>query len=342
VSIAYQHRMGAHCESGTVTGLLRHAGMPISEAMVFGVSGAIFFGYLDAPFLPFPTFVLRNQPGKIRRALARHLGLRFREERFDDPSKGMAALDAKLDRGIPVAAQVDYFYMDYLPEYTRAHFNAHFIVVFGRENGRYLVSDSYFPEPAWLDADTLRRARFARGKFAPRGLLFHPEAIPAQPDLPSAIRRGIRRAAFYMLRLPVPFIGVRGIRRFAEAVTGWPKLARDEEHLSHQVMMIHIILEERGTGGGGFRYLYAAFLQEAAGITGDGELAEISGAMMENGDRWRDVSLFVARIGRKRDLGPERLGELRDLILAREGAEREIFSRLARKFGTPPIFFPVF
>ncbi len=338
----YRHRMGAHCESGTITGLLNHAGMPISEAMVFGIAGAIFFGYLDAPMLPFPTFVLRNKPGKIRTTVAKRLGVRFREERFDDPDRGMAALDALLEQGLPVAAQVDYFYMDYLPEYTRAHFNAHFIVVCGRENGRYLVSDSYFPEAAGWTARSFGGRGSPAGSSRPRGCSSTPRRSPARQTSGRPCAEGIRRASFYMVRLPVPFFGVRGIRCFAREVTGWPRLARDEDHLSHQVMMIHVILEERGTGGGGFRYLYAAFLQEAATIVGDAELAELAGRMMENGDRWRDVSLFVARVGRKRDLGPERLGELRDLILDRAEAEQEIFSRLAKKFGTPPIFFPVF
>ena len=92
--------------------------------------------------------------------------------------------------------------------------------------------------------------------------------------------------------------------------------------------MIAVILEERGTGGGGFRYLYATFLQEAAKILDNAEIAAVAKAMMDNGDRWRDVSIAAARMGKRRDLGPQRLLELGDMILERADAEQRIFRRL--------------
>jgi hypothetical protein len=44
--IPFNHKMAAHCESGTVTAILNYAGLDISEPMVFGVSSGIFFAYL--------------------------------------------------------------------------------------------------------------------------------------------------------------------------------------------------------------------------------------------------------------------------------------------------------
>lgn len=328
MSAPFPHKMAAHCESGAVTALLRGAGMDVTESLVFGVSGAIFFGYLSVPMLPFPTIALRNKPGRIRVKTPERLGVKLRTLTFRDPADATRELDALLARGIPVGAQVDYFYMDYLPEYTRAHFNAHYVIVTGKEGGRYRISDTYFPTMSSLDAATFQTARFARGQFAPKGLLFWPEAVPERPDLKAAVRQGIKDAVFYMVKLPIPFFGVRGIRFFARKVREWPKLTRDIDHLSHEVMMIAVILEERGTGGGGFRYLYATFLQEAAKILGDAGVAEAAKAMMENGDRWRDISIAAARMGKRRDLGPQKLIELGEMILERADAEQAIFRRL--------------
>lgn len=330
MSAPFAHRMAAHCESGAITALLNHAGLDLTESLVFGVSGAIFFGYLSVPMLPFPTIALRNRPGRIRVKTPERLGVRMRTRTFRDPAAAARELDALLERGIPVGAQVDYFYMDYLPEYTRAHFNAHYVIVYGKKDGRYLISDTYHPAPASLDAATLATARFARGQFAPQGMLFWPEAAPGAPDLAPAVRRGIKDAVFYMVKLPLPFFGARGIRYFARKIQQWPRLARDLDHLSHEVMMIAVILEERGTGGGGFRYLYATFLQEAARILGNPGLVEVAAAMMDNGDRWREVSITAARMGKRRDLGPERLRELGGMILERAEAEEQIFRRLGR------------
>lgn len=328
--IKYKHKMFAHCESGAVTAQLNHAGQAISEPMVFGISGALFFAYFKIPTLDFPTFVLRNQPGKIRTSIQKRLGVAILSEKNKDPDKAMAALDRLLEQDIPVAVQVDFFYMNYLPAYARAHFNAHFVNVVGREGDTYQISDSYYPAVAELDRETLKIARSVKGPFAPAGFQFYVKAVQSETELRKAIKAGIKQTCFYMLRLPMPFMGIRGIQKFADKVTGWPALCRDIDHLSHEIMMIHVILEDRGTGGGGFRYLYASFLKEAAGYLEMPQLNEIAIEMMGNGDAWREISLFVARIGKQRDLGQNRLKELKRMIMERADVERDLFKRLSK------------
>ncbi len=328
--VDFKHKMYAHCESGAVTAQLNHAGQDISEPMVFGISGALFFAYFKLPTFDFPTVVLRNQPGKIRTSVQKRLGIEISSSKARDPEQAMAGLDRLLEQNIPVAVQVDFFYMNYLPAYARAHFNAHYINVVGRENGRYLISDSYFPRLAELDRETLKIARSVKGPFAPAGFQFHVTAAAPEADLRSAVKAGILQTCFYMLRLPVPFMGVRGIKKFGDKVVTWPALCRDTEHLSHEIMMISIIFEDRGTGGGGFRYLYASFLKEAAHLLQVGELDDLAEEMMRNGDSWREISLFAARIGKGRDLGQGRLAELRQMILTRAGVEKDLFTRLAK------------
>ena len=329
-TIPFEHKMAAHCESGTVSALLRQAGMDVSEPMVFGVAGAVFFGYLPTRMLPFPTFVLRSKPGKIRTRIPKRLGVGFSTRKFRSAGRGMKELDALLEAGLPVAVQVDFFYMDYIPEYARAHFNAHYVIVVGKEGDKYVISDSYAPTLARLEAEMLERARFIGGHLAPKGTMFHVRHIPQKVDLAAAVRKGIAQAAFYMLRIPVPMLGVRGIRCFAGKLMNWPKYTRDVEHLSHEIMMIHIILEERGTGGGGFRFLYASFLQQAADVLGSDELLDASAQMMEDGDRWRDIALFAARIGKNRDLGPDRLKTLSEMIMERADVEDRLFRHLRK------------
>jgi hypothetical protein len=323
------HKMAAHCESGAVTAQLNHAGLAISEPMVFGISGGLFFGYFKLPTLDFPTFVLRNQPGKIRTAVQKRLGVLISCQKNKDPNQAMTALDRLLEQGIPVAVQVDFFYMRYLPAYARAHFNAHFINVVGKDGTDYLVSDSYYPKIARLDGQTLKTARSAKGPFAPSGFQFHVTRVDPTVNMQNAIKAGIRQTCFYMLRVPIPFMGIRGIRYFGDKVTSWPKLCQDIDHLSHEIMMIHVILEDRGTGGGGFRYLYASFLKEASALLQNNQLDNLAKEMMTNGDQWRQISLFVARIGKERDLGPGRLQELKDLIHERARIEKDLFQRLS-------------
>jgi hypothetical protein len=218
--------------------------------------------------------------------------------------------------------------MDYLPAWERVHINVHFIVVVGKEGSKYIISDSYFPKLVELEAESLRKARFAGGNMSPKGFLFYPEFIPDKVNYPKAVRKGIRKSCFFMLRIPMPFLGIKGIRMFAKKIVTWPAFARDTEHLSHEIMKINILLEDQGTGGAGFRYMFATFLQQASAILEIPELNSFSKEMMEIGDGWREISLFAARIGKNRDLGPDRLKELGDMLLIRAGKEESFFRRL--------------
>ncbi len=324
----FHHAMAAHCESGTVASILSHAGLQISEPMVFGISGGIFFGYFESKKFPFPTFVVRNRPGQIRTNLAKRTGVKFTERRFRDPAAGERGLNGLLDEGKPAACQTDFFYMNYLPNHVRVHINVHFIIVVNRKGENYIVSDCYSPSLAEIDRDSLIKARFAGGSFAPHGFLFYPKYLPESIDYKKAIWKGIKSASFMMVKLPMPFLGVKGIRLFARKVLEWPTIARDTEHLSHEIMKINIFLEDQGTGGAGFRFMYATFLREASELLNDPDLLDMSGRIMEIGDRWREISLFAARIGKRRDLGRDRLGELGSMISDRADEEEAFFRDL--------------
>ena len=330
-TLPFKHQMAAHCESGAVTSLLNNAGLEITEPMVFGISSGIFFGYFHKmKSFTFPTFIVRNKPGSMRENLAKRLGIKFHTEKFRSQEEGMRRLDELLGKKIPVAVQVDFFYMDYLPEWERVHINVHFIVVVGRKGSKYIVSDSYFPKLVELESESLRKARFAGGSMSPKGFLFYPEYIPNHIDYRQAIIKGTKKTCFYMLKIPIPFLGIKGIRRFAKKIVEWPSLARDTEHLSHEVMKINILLEDQGTGGAGFRFMYATFLQQASGILNNQEWSLLSKEMMEIGDGWREISLFASRIGKNRDLGQNRLKELGTMLLERADAEERFFKRLKK------------
>ncbi len=326
--------MYAHCESGTVTGLLRYHGQKISEPMVFGIAAGACAVFIKTPKVPFPVFEMRTKPGDIRRKIAKRLGIGFETARFKEPRKAFDRLAALVDKGIPVALQVDMFYMDYIPSYMKNHFNAHYIVAAGREQDGFIISDCYYPTLSKISDASLEKGRFARGDFAPSGFMFHAASVPSISEscLKTAIRQGIRQAAFIMTRLPIPFIGVKAIRKFARDIPTWPQKTRSSDELSHWIMLIHLLLEERGTGGGGFRFMYAAFLQEAYGIFNSTELLSLSQQMMANGDKWREISLIVSRSAKNRDLGPEKLAEISDLILARADEEERLFTDLYKIF----------
>ncbi|MFA5727419.1 MAG: BtrH N-terminal domain-containing protein [Saccharofermentanaceae bacterium] len=327
----FNHKMAAHCESGTLTSLLNYAGLEISEPLVFGISSGIFFGYFHkTKAFSFPTFIVRNKPGQMRKNIEKRLGVKFSTYTFNSPDKGMAKLDEIIPQNIPTACQVDFFYLDYVPSWERVHINAHFMTVIGKEGNNYVISDAYFPTIMQLDTGSLEKGRFAGGNMSPKGFMFHCKTIPQTIDFESAIKKGIKKACFNMLSIPIPFLGVKGIRMFAKKVVEWPEFARDTEHLSHEIMKINILLEDQGTGGAGFRFIYATFLQQAAEIIHKPPLKDLSQQLMIIGDGWREISLFAARIGKNRDLGQEKLRQLGDMIHDRADVEEDFFKNLSK------------
>lgn len=330
-TIPFQHKMAAHCESGTVTGLLNYYGLKISEPIVFGISNGIFFGYLKLPNFDFPFFFVRTRPGKIWKNIAHRLGVEFITKTYKDPAEAQRELDELLEKNIPVAVKVDFFYMNYLKPWLRVHNNTHFITVIGKKDSKYLVSDCYYQDAAEIDAESLTKGRFALGMDSPKGFMYYLKSVPKEIDLEKNIILGIRKASYGMLKIPLPFLGIRGINKFADKVVTWPKLARDTDHLSHEVMKIYLFLEDQGTGGGGFRFIYATFLRQASEILNHNEdLFEYSKRMMKIGDGWRNVSLQATRMNRHKDFSDERFKELSILIRGQAVAEKDFFSDLYR------------
>jgi hypothetical protein len=331
--IPFRHVMAAHCESGTVTALVNHHGMNVTEPMVFGIAAGIFFAYVKPPAMDFPMFITRSMPGRIISNYAKRTGVKFRTRNFRNPEEGEIELNRLLDQNQPVAVQVDLFYMDYFPAWFRVHMNIHYITVIGREENNYVVSDSYYPEIARIDREAFFKGWFASGSMAPKGKMLYPVYVPAKFDIERAVIKGIKSATFNMLKIPVPFLGVKGIKRFADKIVEWPRYARDNDQLADKIYKIFVFLEEQGTGGGGFRFIYASFLQEAAKLLGNPRLNDLSAGMMEIGDGWRELALAASKVARSRDFSREKLMELGDLIRKRAVLEESFFTDLRKEIS---------
>jgi hypothetical protein len=90
------------------------------------------------------------------------------------------------------------------------------------------------------------------------------------------------------------------------------------------------MLEEIGTGGAGFRFIYAAFLQESSGVLQQPLLNELSREMTETGDKWREFAWQAARCFKNRDKGQVTYGMLSDMIMDIADREEKIFKQLRK------------
>lgn len=329
MTIKFNHRQSAHCESGVTANLLTHHGLAMSEAMAFGLGAGLLFGYF--PFirinkLPLATF--RTAPGNIFKKVTSRLGIQVIRHSFSDQTKAMAELDRCLAVGIPVGLQTGVYWLPYFPPALRFHFNAHNLVVYGKDGDSYLISDPVFGETVTCAAADLIRARFAQGALAPKGKMYSISGIPANVDLAPAISKSIQEVCRVMVKIPFPLLGTRGIRYLAGQMEKWP--ARLGQRMAI-LYLGHIIRmqEEIGTGGGGFRFIYAAFLQETAAVLGDQRYLEMSARMTLVGDLWREFAVAGARHCKGRAGENESFADLAQLLRDCADQEAALFRDLA-------------
>lgn len=327
MQINFTHHQSAHCENGVASNLLKNNGLNISEPMVFGIGSGLFFVYL--PFLKVnhaPAISYRPMPGMIFNKFAKRLGLKIKRIKFSNQTNASKALDENLKNNIPTGLQVGVYNLIYFPDEYRFHFNAHNLVVYGKTETDYLISDPVMETVTTLTHSELDKVRFAKGAFAPRGQMYFPTSIPEKVDLKNAILKGIKNTCRDMLA-PMPIIGVRGIKMVSRQIRKWP-LKHGTKKANHYLAQMVRMQEEIGTGGGGFRFIYAAFLQEAAVILENEKLKILSAEMTLIGDSWRDFAVNASRVYKNRSAQEDVYNTLADELLAIANREEIFFKNL--------------
>lgn len=326
----FKHYQHAHCESGVTTNLLRHEGVNISEPLSFGIGAGLFFAHI--PFVKVsgtPGTSFRSWPGTIFKTVTKSLGVEVSAERFRTPEKAMAALDNVLAMGKPVGMLSSVYYLPYLPEAFRFHFNAHNLISFGKQDGQYLIGDPVLEETTMILPEDLAKARFAKGTPEPKGFMYYIKNVPSNIDFSRAIEKGIKRNCFLMLSPPLPWFGINAIFLLSKKIRKYPQqlpARKAQLYLGNIIRM----QEEIGTGGAGFRFLYAAFLQEASTLLKRDDLQGFAEELTTIGDQWRGFAYSAARLMKERKSDLVSYDELGNMLHTCAEKEKDFFTRLSK------------
>jgi hypothetical protein len=333
MKLNFEHLQSAHCENGVTRSLLKNIGVDqITEPLAFGIGSGLFFAYI--PFLKInngPVIAFRPLPGLIFKRTCKALGIRIIRKKFSSKEQAEVFLNQCIANGHPVGCQVGVYYLPYFPKEYRFHFNAHNLIVYGHDDDTYLISDPVMENITTLSSYELERVRFAKGTLAPRGQLYYPEAgsIVTEEQIKKAIVSGIKKNVHDMLHIPMPFVGVKGISYTGKKIKKWrDKLGLKEAglYLAQLVRM----QEEIGTGGGGFRYIYGAFLQEAHAYHSIEALLEISKMFTNAGDLWRTAAVQASGIYKNRIGSQEDFNVMGDYLIEIAEIERLAFVALSK------------
>jgi hypothetical protein len=325
----FTHHQSAHCENGVASNLLKFNGINISEPMVFGIgSGLLFFYFPLLKVNQAPAISYRPMPGFIFNKAAKRLGIKVKRIKFSSPEKAQIALENNLKNNIPTGLQVGVYNLTYFPDEYRFHFNAHNLVVYGKKENTFLISDPVMETVTTLTEAELEKVRFAKGVLSPKGQMYYPEYIPSEINLEKAIKKGIKNTCNDMLA-PVPIVGVAAMRFLAKSIRKWPK-TKGVKVANHYLAQMIRMQEEIGTGGGGFRFIYGAFLQEAAVILKKDQLKELSLEITQIGDLWRDFAVDASRVYKNRSNLEDVYNTLADQLLHIADLEESFFKKLKK------------
>jgi hypothetical protein len=352
---SYKHKIASHCESGSVRNLLNFSGFDISEQMVFGIGSGILFAYLFFTKGPggFPVTAIRLPMGAIVANISKRLGADMFMKKYSNPDDPMKLADRMIDAGKPVTLCVDMFYMKYLPKLMQIHVPFHFIVLIGRDEDNYYISDPYYDGIGKLSREEIRLAWNTHSLLAKDNFIAYVVEPPKSVDWKKVLKKSLRSTCMNILLGPgakqlFPMFGANGIRMFAREMLKWPEKYRGLP-LREGMLYTPTILEEQGTGGGAFRFIYGAFLFEASSMLNSPSLKEKAAEMVENGNQWREASRGLIGIAKEIPVDSknyddwfsknkgrldEGLQKVSGLFIQRANDEERIFTDIARIIKT--------
>jgi hypothetical protein len=271
----------------------------------------------------------------LEKAVGRRTGVRVESFRTESAGKAERSLLELLGCGQPAMLVLD---MGYLPYFDfggeEFHFGYHVVVACGwnPETRQVLLADrdeDLHP----VTQGTLAQARGSKFQpFPPHNAWYTFDFCHARPPGPDEVRQAIRQCVRGMLAPPIANLGVKGIRKAAQRIRGWPKIL-GEESLRAACINTAIMIDSRGgTGGGLFRYMYGRFLGEAADITGEAGLRAAGEQMRSIGDCWQSVAGWFEQAYAGKDLAGA-LEQIASILPEIAGQEERVWSRLQEVLG---------
>jgi hypothetical protein len=280
------HEPGRHCASTGIRDLLGFHGVRLSEAMCFGIGAGLGIWYLGLPGLSLSRLI-HVRSADIEDQFFTRMGLRFLWEQFGDPVQSEQALREKIDRGIPALIRTDIYYLPYYE--SKTHFPGHVIVVWGYDEARevFFVTDTGRKEITEVPFSAMREARHQVDSFFEmHGNLFAPEGIALPDGFGEIIRNAIVHNSTVILDDAHGYQGIRGLDTWLGELSDWG----DFPDWQWVCRFTYQVIERRGTGGGGFRLMYADFLKESAGLVREVASLSLTEKMLALGHAWQDLA----------------------------------------------------
>ena len=284
--------VGKHCETTALKRALDYHGLSLSEEMLLGLGGGVGFIYWYMKMMPGPFIGTRyGKVAEFAANICNRIGASVDIIETSSSKRGYQELKELLLAGEPAVAYVDMVYLPYLAIPEEAHFGGHAILIFGldEEKDEVHIYDRG-RNPVTARISELAKARGSKfPPFPPKHRLLKLSYPAKIGNLEAGIKESIRECCQNMLQPPIKNIGLAGIEKWIKVVAKWPEEFKGI-NLFGALMNGFMYIEISGTGGSGFRTMYARFLEEASTILNKPALKEVADMMRESAAVWSQIA----------------------------------------------------
>jgi len=290
----YKQFGGKHAETAAIKNVINHHGLNLSEDLVFGLSGGVSFVYWQMKCMPSPIQAMKyaNSRETAVAALARRIGCKAVVKESGSDNRAKKLLIDIVEEGRPAICWGDASFLPHLasPGEWRSAPSVFVVHEVGIDEGQVSIADRG-KYPINISMEQLVKARGSKLRpYPPKNRivdLILPESIDNEV-LIDGIYDSVAVSHDIMVNPPIKNLGLKGIKKWADLAAKWPKLFPGKSLFGclHQIM---VFAETSGTGGGGFRKMYAGFMKEAAKITGVEQFKEVSKKFMKSAKSFEDI-----------------------------------------------------
>jgi hypothetical protein len=292
-----------HCVTGSLLHLFRFHDCPVSEEMLLGLGSGVGFIYWHQkgtlPFLGGRANVGRKKKEEcLEVAAAVRCGVSAQKHTSSSPTKAQTEMLRRLDQGEPLMIQVDMGLLPYFPFYGQYHFGYHVVVAagFDSQTGEITLADrDATPYPVPLTQVTAARSSTFK-PFPPQNTWMEYDFSAFHQPRQETVQAAILQCAHEMLHPPIKNLGIQGIRTAGKRISAWVDELDDEAISSACANLELYIRSDAGTGGGLFRWMYAAFLEEAADLLANKDVKNTAAEMKNAGDQWEHFADLISPI----------------------------------------------
>lgn len=323
--------------------VIKYYGVNLSEEMLFGLGGGLYFYYYNMRNLKHPMIGGRALPQKFEENLTQHSHINIQIKTADTEKAAWNSLKSRIITNHPVIAYVEMSELEYLHMPEDQRFGSHCVTVFGfdeeenvvyvsdRDQPGYPITVSSFENPQYhhlVPIPELIKARSSNKEpFAPNNIWLEIEWNFYHFLTRFQIFTAIKENMIQFLNAPKTNEGLRAINLFARSMDKWKDWSA--EKLKRAALNSFIMIDQiGGNGGGAFRKMYGHFLLEASHQAAAPALGAIGEQYLFLGEQWEEVGhlFFQLYQGEQPDILEHIKEKIMQIAIVEKGLANQLIS----------------